>query len=309
MLPDRDGARLGLDLPPKLASPLMAHELQRLDAEKAQIVRELFIDTADDNYILARWCFVGGLSVDYSWLAVHTLEKYMKAALLLNGQSGKEGHDIRRLYKNVKHLSADLLPENLTQPPALEIDSWRDERPTRFLERLYRNGNAHNRYQIFGFLRHREDLFKLDSMAFALRRLCVPLEARRRPSKTNRTHRDVLTEEPTTWTVSQACRLERTVLGHRGEQLRKVLLNLNVSFAPEGFPHGSLRSSMAWHSSVIERLILRRLERSSCSDDTGRAVKLCRWMIENILLPDNVVQQLEEALDLNATSKPGSAPP
>ncbi len=157
----------------------MAYELEPIHSEKTRIVREFFIDTADDNYITARWCFVGGLNVDYSWLAVHTLEKYMKAILLLNGRSGKRGrdkagkcrsfgHDIGLLYTHVESFSADLLPDNLEQPPELAIDAWRDETPAGFLERLYRSGNADNRYQIFGFLLQREDLFKLDLMVFAL---------------------------------------------------------------------------------------------------------------------------------------------
>ena len=88
----------------------MAFEIERIHFEQGLIVRELFIDTADDNYIAARKCFIEGLNVDWFWLAVHALEKYMKAALLLNGLSAKNyrgangksqpyGHDIVALHK------------------------------------------------------------------------------------------------------------------------------------------------------------------------------------------------------------------
>lgn len=55
-------------------------------ADKHSIINELFIATADDNYVLARWQH---LNVDFFWLAVHALEKYLKAVLLLNGKSAK----------------------------------------------------------------------------------------------------------------------------------------------------------------------------------------------------------------------------
>jgi hypothetical protein len=40
-------------------------------AAKHSIIKELFIATADDNYINARWCFHENLNVDFFWLAVH----------------------------------------------------------------------------------------------------------------------------------------------------------------------------------------------------------------------------------------------
>ena len=239
----------------------MAHEIELVDAERGQIVRELFVNTADDNYITARWCFVEGLNVDYFWLAVHTLEKYMKAALLLNGQSSRPfGHDIVALYEHVKSFASDLLPSNLERPDGLGIDHWRDETPEAFAHRLYRNGNADNRYQIFGFVQHREDLFKLDLMVFALRRLCVPLDSyylgKRRPGTKNLTHRDVLTNQPKWWIVSLAGKLEKTSRGKRGDRLREVLLNLNFPFAMDEFPPGFLRMRTAAQNPVLARSIL-----------------------------------------------------
>ena len=105
----------------------MPYKIESIHAEQGLIVRELFVDTADDNYITARWCFVEGLNVDYFWLAVHALEKYMKASLLLNGHSAKGyldhagkrrsfGHDITKLYGYLRSFAADLLPDNLPRP-------------------------------------------------------------------------------------------------------------------------------------------------------------------------------------------------
>ena len=233
----------------------MAHDITPLHAEQGLIVRELFIDTADDNYIAARWCFFEALNVDYFWLAVHALEKYMKAALLLNGRSAKGhrdkagrlhpfGHDIVALYEQVMPLASNLLPSNLTRPGDLQIPHWRSETPEAFVRRFHDNGNADNRYQIFGFVQHREDLFKLDAMVYALRRLCVPLDAyymgKHRPGTSNWTYRDILTNQSHYWAVITGCKLRKTSDGKRGERLRDVLLRFNFPFAPEDFPRGPM---------------------------------------------------------------------
>src|SRR3981081_3154985 len=95
-------------------------------AEKNSIVQELFINTADDNYIAARWSFHENLNVDFFWLAVHSLEKYMKAVLLLNGESSRSyGHDIITLYSKIRPLSPELLPIKLFKPDkAMPDQHW-----------------------------------------------------------------------------------------------------------------------------------------------------------------------------------------
>jgi HEPN domain-containing protein len=79
-------------------------------AEKNSLVKESFVSTADDNYTLARWCFHQNVNVDFYWLAVHSLEKYFKAVLLINGKASKPfGHDIEELYAAVQPLAPELL--------------------------------------------------------------------------------------------------------------------------------------------------------------------------------------------------------
>lgn len=58
-----------------------------VEASKNNLARELFVRTADEN---AR-CANNRLNTDFLWLAVHALEKYLKAVLLVNG------HDTRGL--------------------------------------------------------------------------------------------------------------------------------------------------------------------------------------------------------------------
>jgi len=278
----------------------MPYEIEPIHVEKGGIVRECFVNTADDNYIAARWCFVEGLHINYFWLSVHALEKYMKAALLLNGESSKSySHDIIKLYRKTKCLAADLLPNALNKPDSLDIDRWIDESPEAFIQRLYRNGNAHNRYQIGGFYRRDEDLFKLDIMVYELRRLCVPLDAyfmgRWRSGKSNLTHRNVLTRQRQHWRISQSSNLERAIAGKRGNGIRHVLLNLNLPFAPEDYAHESLQAGMAARNSVLARSVLRPLEQEPNSQRATLAAEVCDWVIENIHLSIDVKNELGDA--------------
>ncbi len=279
----------------------MAYDIRPIHAEQGRIVREFFVDTADDNYITARWCFVERLHIDSFWLSVHALEKYMKAILLLNGESSKGySHDIVALYARIKCLASDLLPSSLKKPDDLDTDRWSTETPEAFIQRLRDNGNPDNRYQIFGFYRRSEDLFKLDMLVFALRRLCVPLDAyylgKQRKNKVNFTHRDILIRQPEKWSVSRLCKLEKTAAGERGERLREVFLNLNLPFAPKDFSHSPLQSGMAAHNSILVRSILRPLERASGSQAAEVSAEVCDWVIKNIQLPKDVKRQLCDAV-------------
>ena len=78
----------------------MYNQFEDIDVLKAGVVHSLYTDTADQNYIIARWSFLNGLHGDFLWLSVHALEKYMKAILLMNGQSAR----------GYSHRVADLLP-------------------------------------------------------------------------------------------------------------------------------------------------------------------------------------------------------
>lgn len=116
-------------------------------ASKHDLARDLFVRTADENYIAARWCAAERLDADFLWLAVHALEKYLKAVLLVNGRSSKGyGHDIVRLNAGVATIAGDLLPDRLARPSDLDIYHWRERSAAEFVQHLLDNGNADNCY-------------------------------------------------------------------------------------------------------------------------------------------------------------------
>jgi len=265
-------------------------------AEKHSIIKELFIATADDNYIAARWCFHQGLNVDFFWLAVHCLEKYLKASLLLNGKSAKGySHNIVELFKMVKPLAPELLPERLEKPNDMPPGYWHAETFEAYIKRLYRDGKADNRYQIYGYSRQAEDLWKLDQVVFAIRRLCQPLEVhflgKEYDGAPSQTRRERMLKDHQTSSNLQS-KLEDTKSGKRGQELLHTLLNWNFPFAGDNYQH--TETSYTWSSQ--EPVLIRRLydplragiEHFSDSD------RLWKWLQDNIQLPKHLVEEIDD---------------
>ncbi|KQY99994.1 hypothetical protein ASD45_03655 [Pseudolabrys sp. Root1462] len=264
-------------------------------AEKHSIVNELFINTADDNYIAARWCFHENLNVDFFWLAVHCLEKYLKAALLLNGHSSRSyRHDIIRLYEAVKPLAPELLPKTLVKPSDMPINVWRQETVEQFVRRLYRDGQADNRYQLYGYSRQAEDLWKLDQLVFSVRRLCQPLELHFFDEKIvglpDETRRQRMSKDhPCSWVLR--ARLEETIEGKRGTSLQHAALNWNRPFAPENYKH----TEMEYRSSVQNPVLVRRIydPLAGGAENLADADRLWDWVKSSIQLPKDLIDEIE----------------
>lgn len=277
-----------------------------VSASKNNLVHELFVRTADENYITARWCAVSRLNTDFLWLAVHALEKYLKAVLLVNGRSAKRyGHDIVRLYEDVRVMAGPLLPDRLTQPTDLDIDHWLERTPQQFIEHLLRNGNADNRYLIYGYVTRSQDLHMLDQMVFHVRRLICPLDQRVFPRRDRDaptvTHRELLTRQPE-HSGRLFMPLDELISAKEDSPLRAAALNLNMAFAPEDFPHTPIRSGSSARNPVIMRRILDPLE-SKDPRWAAEGVEIARWFLANVQVPKGkpgdpgVTEQIEAAIE------------
>lgn len=275
-------------------------------ASKMDLIRELFIRTADENYVAARWCAINRLDQDFLWLAVHALEKYLKAVLLANGRSARfQGHDIRKLHAEVKPLAAGLLPETLEKPLGLEVAHWRERTTKQFVDHLYDNGNAENRYAIYGHVVHSQDLHLLDRLVFAVRRLAHPLDGspyRQQPGVPTDTWRGMLERNPTfqAWHTS-GMPLDRLIADSEPSPLRTAALNENYAFAPEGFAHTPLREGSSAVNPVIVRRVLTPLE-SETLLYAEEGIAVGEWLLANVALPGSkkgdpgVVGQIADAV-------------
>ena len=225
---------------------------------------------------------------DFLWLAVHALEKYLKAVLLVNGRSTKGyGHDIVRLYAEIKTFAGDLLPDRMTKPLDLDIYHWRELSAEEFIQHLFDNGNADNRYAIYGYTTSSQDLHMLDYMVFAVRRLVCELDGRMFPGTAPQlptvTHREVLSRQPE-WFSSVGVPLDDLMRKPNDDPRKRAAFNLNIPFAPEDYPHQPTQSGSSARNPVIMRRILDPL----ASDEPKWAadgIQLAEWFLANVQVP------------------------
>jgi HEPN domain-containing protein len=272
----------------------MPAEVGELFAEQSSIIDELFIKTADDNYITARWCFHRNLNVDFLWLAVHCVEKYLKAVLLFNdGTSVQHGHDINLLYADVRKFADDLLPPEPTMQQGMSPGMWRKETYEQFIGRLYRDGQADNRYQLYGYSRMPEDLWKLDQLVYSVRRLCRPLDAnimtKNIPGGPTSSNRDMLKANLKRWTLNS--RLEDALAGKIDEEVKRAVSFWNFPFTPEDFPRPAASYTFASKDSVFIRRLFDPLNAEP--PDIAHADKLWAWVKTHIKLPKELKDQIE----------------
>lgn len=280
----------------------MSINLDELYPFKHSLVDEFFIKTADDNYVNARWCFEYELDTDFFWLALHCLEKYMKAALVLNGRSAKRySHDITALYPDVRSLAPELMPVmlDISQELAGQLSSLGSEPTEQFVKRVFLYGQPDNRYQMIGYIKRQTDLFKLDQLVFAVRRLCQPLEGHfisqhhkghaGIPDETRRER--MLKDDPSSRNLHS--NFEKVISGERGKLLRRVALNWNLPFAPPDFKHGRMRLPYRMVNPVTVRRFLNPLDAGTPSQDK-HADDLWGWAKDNIHLPADFRKLYEE---------------
>lgn len=283
----------------------MCREITPQDALRNNITYNLFVDTADQNYVVARWCYQQGLALDFLWNAAHCLEKFMKAALLLNGRSAKRsapgepsyGHDLNLLYTELSDLAAALLPDMLIKPNEISMH-WRVETAEQYIQRISDGGDAHNRYQIYGYSLHSEDLYKLDRMVYSIRRLCCPLDkylfGNVRHGQPARTFREILESDLDYMPHKNGSRWQKLTQQKAPEQVRFAALNHNVLFAEDDFEHGTLQTGSSSLNPVLGRRILLADEQGATGERAAETVELIDWVTENIFLPREVRTQLLE---------------
>ena len=206
----------------------------------------------------------------------------------MNGRSTKGyGHDIVRLFNELKTFAGNLLPDRLTRPPDLDIHHWRERSGDEFMQHLLDNGNADNRYAIYGYTTSSQDLHMLDRMVFAIRRLVCELDGRvfpgADPALPAMTHRDILTQQPE-WYSSVGMPLDKLIQTKDDTPQRRAALNLNLLFAPDDFVHDPIQSGHSAQNPVILRRILDPL----ASDDplwAAEGVQLAEWFLANVQVP------------------------
>lgn len=139
------------------------------------VIYESFVVTADQDYLTARLLAKSGLYRAFYWAAAQAIEKYLKAFLLLRGESVKDDrHGLETLYTKACTLDAslqsitiephDLLPVTESARDILKVFSTIE-----FLRNIEKFGRPDNRYNSLGVDFNTGCLFALDHFVFSLR--------------------------------------------------------------------------------------------------------------------------------------------
>jgi hypothetical protein len=256
-----------------------------LTSSQVSIVKEMFVRTADENYVAARWCNAQRLHTDFFWLGTHALEKYMKAVLLYNGRSVKRyGHDVLRLYSSVHTIGKSLLPVTLKKPSNLTGVHWINRTAKEFLEHPARDGSPENRYLGHGYSTRSQDVHMLDTMVYAVRRLICPLDEPLqllgRPRNVSPpTYRHVLTTQ-SDYRPMRSGPLDDLIEGKGSDELRRAALNLNMPFAPDTYRHEPFRAGSASRAPILVRRIFDELK-SDDKDVLKDGIATAEWLLKN----------------------------
>lgn len=139
------------------------------------VIYESFVVTADQDYLTARLLAQSGLYRAFYWAAAQSIEKYLKAFLLLRGESVKDGtHGVRNLFARASTLDVSLLaftiePHALLPVPEHARAYLKTFSTAEFLRDIDRFGHPDNRYNSFGVDFNSGYLFALDHFIFCIR--------------------------------------------------------------------------------------------------------------------------------------------
>jgi hypothetical protein len=266
------------------------------------LIERMFVATADQDYVLARWAAINNLDLQFLLLGMLAVEKYLKAILLFNDRPAiKYGHDIVTAYEDVLEFNPSLSFDPLLKPQLLKgIDElyWRDEPLKTFLRRLNELGNPNNRYMLEGFVFCSDDLFKLDQVVWSFRRHCRPFNMRLNSIKEiieiNWIER--LKEQPRYWTVGSNLLVEQLLVQKTPNALYEALTILNAAFAPD-IEH----ELSSWRTSSSNPPLadwFERLRSEQALSETRRSArKVFQWVLDNGKLSKFDRQQLISEID------------
>lgn len=213
-----------------------------LQERKADLIWHMFIDPADGNYLTARWAYDNGLFHQFYWDAAQSVEKYLKATLLLNDCSVREhkGHDLNELFNAFLKIDAHgVFPKTIHIPETTGMgsDAWQARPYSLFIDYIDRFGSADNRYGNIGTYVNGPVIHILDQCCHDLRKFMRHSNFFGRDlhelNNENQYFHDKV-EVPLEWMISPSFLLERLYWNRyqvgQDERLRHVFFNMNLSF-------------------------------------------------------------------------------
>lgn len=248
---------------------------------KHDIILKLFVQPADEDYLVARWSYRMGLFHQYYWAAAQALEKHLKATLLASGRSSIGfGHDLQRLYEAVATLDTQgIIPQTIDMPDTTGMgkEMW-DKLETRtFIAYLSSYGDPDNRYGIIGRRVIAPDIHVLDALCHALRSMIRHFGVVPRCAELDRS-----------WHLSCDGLLEQLFSGRRQATVHADLAaefkTMNLAFVDRDQVAGSTFGGQHWSMSPLYVHLVKIAETNPSDENLQAVAEVKAWVKANIVV-------------------------
>lgn len=141
-----------------------------VDDAKAGLVADLFAVPAVEDYVVARWAYLNGLTRQYYWSALQAVEKLLKASLISANVGVKnDTHHIDRMSAKLQALgpTPSLLDPFSTIEPHKLIRNTKSN-PMDFIAQINQYGAPATRYRLLDVVSYEGDIHRFDETVFRL---------------------------------------------------------------------------------------------------------------------------------------------
>lgn len=273
---------------------------KNIDIFKSISVQMMFTEAAEKDYMFARFPKMHGIYSEFWWKAAQTVEKCLKAIILLNGGSVKKyRHDLSAMFDDQKSILSDMALSELTKPEKLNPALWYDESLAHFIGRIAHLGDPDSRYGLIPIYGYRGDLFKFDELYFQLRRRCYCMDRVIGDNDAHvsdtfgvfcgKTFGEVIRENP------RLINQYNLVNGHgivwNFETVSDINKKWNVSFEDDDseFLNGKPPAAIAALSPGFENTLLtsiyESIENPNNVFDPEQARQNINWLLANVIIP------------------------
>ncbi len=279
-----------------------------LDRHKNTLIRDMFAQPADEAYAIARWCWLNKMYASFYWNALHSIEKYLKASLLYNGQSAirnhankNYGHDIEKLFQAVQAYALEFIPDEFVRPEKINPNMWHDEAVIKFVQRFNSLGDPNNRYNLYGYFQRASDIYVFDQLVFSIRRIAQPLNfyaflGKKSANPNPQSNADLLRKDSNLQPVNLNKSWRKLSEVFESEKHKNALLEHNLAFAPDEHEQKYRVASFSAQNSSLYVQVFSPLERPSSGNDELCA-QLGEWVVANVNLPKSNREEVLDAVE------------
>ncbi len=268
---------------------------------------KFFVGPSDRNYFLARFAKIYGMHEEFWWQSLQAIEKLLKAGLVLNGVSVKNGyrHDIERLWEEHLNVFEKLAVGTLQKPQKLDIRFWQDVPLKNFIAGVNRMGHPDSRYGLVGYSNSEDDIFKLDQLVFELRRRTVGLEwivgenweDKRLLAYNGQPYRNVIRQLPNH--QIRSTEVPKGEFNTVGTDLEDIFYSWNLAFTRsdtdlEKPAPANVASTFAGFGNSYLHLLWDTLNKTEINDEMQEKVI---WLLDNVIVGKSAEDEIRKLLE------------